>query len=488
VTSPAVGRLFGPVRREPALFVLTAIAAALFCAYAVVRHQHLFSGTDLATFDQAVWNYSRFHIGPATVVGGELPSLLGQHFHPLLAVLAPLYWVWSDPVMLLVAQAVLVAAAAVPVFYFACPRVGRAGAYAIAAAYLAFWGVHAGVAYDFHEVAFAPLLIATAILMIDRERWRAFLIAAALLLLVKEDMATVVVALGLYAATRGHFRPALIAIAAGIAWFFISTRLLIPAFANGRPFTFWSYGDFGPNLPSAAGHVVLHPLQALKSLFSPYPKADTLAALFVPFLLLPLGSPLIIVGLPLVLERMFSSDATYWYPLLHYSLAIAPVIAMAAADGAGRISRRLAPRHAMRLATALSVAALVTTAALGASQAFQPVPGASLSPLARPSALGDGANEATRSAFRRAVAAIPADASVTASPNSLPHVSERRRVYLVTSAPPSTEYVLQLGGDSGGRDPRLGEALPPLPAAWRAAYAVVSDAEGVRLLKRRSVP
>jgi hypothetical protein len=74
------------VGRDPALFGLTGVAAALFGVYAVVRHQRLLSGPDLAVFDQAVWNYSHFRIGPSTVFV-VLPSLLGQHFHPLVAVL-----------------------------------------------------------------------------------------------------------------------------------------------------------------------------------------------------------------------------------------------------------------------------------------------------------------------------------------------------------------------------------------------------------------
>ena len=46
-------------------------------------------------------------------------NLLGDHFHPLIAVLAPLYWIWDDPRMLLLAQAALFAASMVPVARFA---------------------------------------------------------------------------------------------------------------------------------------------------------------------------------------------------------------------------------------------------------------------------------------------------------------------------------------------------------------------------------
>src|SRR5947209_6331509 len=104
------------VRREPGLFGLVAVTATIDAIASIVRHVDLQSGIDVAIFDQVVWHYSRFQ-GPFSSIRGE--NILGDHFHPLVAVLAPLYWIWSDPRMLLIAQAVLVAASIVPVFVFA---------------------------------------------------------------------------------------------------------------------------------------------------------------------------------------------------------------------------------------------------------------------------------------------------------------------------------------------------------------------------------
>ena len=57
----------------------------------------------------------------------------------------------------------LAAAAVVPIHAFARDRLGRVGAAFVAVSYATFWGVHQAVTSDFHEVAFAPLLIACAI-------------------------------------------------------------------------------------------------------------------------------------------------------------------------------------------------------------------------------------------------------------------------------------------------------------------------------------
>ena len=148
-TRPTVGALARPAcdarRTEPLLFVGALAAAVAYAVVAIVRHQHFETASDLAIFDQAVWHYSRFEAPESTVLvlrAGEewprLPSILGDHFHPLVAVLAPLYWLWADARMLLVAQAGLVAASVVPVFLFARLHVERLAAYLLAAAYLLY--------------------------------------------------------------------------------------------------------------------------------------------------------------------------------------------------------------------------------------------------------------------------------------------------------------------------------------------------------------
>jgi hypothetical protein len=56
------------------------------------------SGVDLVIFDQAIWHLSRFERPESTVRG--LSNLFGDHFHPLIALFAPLYWIAADPVLL----------------------------------------------------------------------------------------------------------------------------------------------------------------------------------------------------------------------------------------------------------------------------------------------------------------------------------------------------------------------------------------------------
>ena len=67
-------------------------------------------------------------------------------------------------------------------------------------AYALSWPIASAAAFDFHEVAFAPVLMAVALERLQAGRLRTALAALALLLLVKEDMGLFVAGLGCYLA------------------------------------------------------------------------------------------------------------------------------------------------------------------------------------------------------------------------------------------------------------------------------------------------
>jgi hypothetical protein len=154
--------------------VLTVLAAVIYGAYSLSRYYQFNAGTyDLVIFDQAIHSYAHSQPGISIVKGlhngfGPQFSVLGDHFPPILAVLAPLYWVYNGPQDLLIAQAALFAIALPPVWVFSRralgggPR-GTAGADLVSVAYAVSWPAAAAADSDFHEAAFAPVVTAVAL-------------------------------------------------------------------------------------------------------------------------------------------------------------------------------------------------------------------------------------------------------------------------------------------------------------------------------------
>ena len=107
-----------------------------------------------------------------TDVSGVQFSRLGAHVDPVLVLFAPLWWVWSSPEMLLVAQAVIVATGALPAFWLGRRWLGDDRlALAGAAAYLLYPALRHATLFDFHPVTLAAPLLLFCIWAAEEARW-----------------------------------------------------------------------------------------------------------------------------------------------------------------------------------------------------------------------------------------------------------------------------------------------------------------------------
>jgi uncharacterized membrane protein len=437
-----------------AVGAMTALVAAAYSAFALgLYNTFQTSSYDLVIFDQAVRSYAHFHPGISVIKGvhngfGPNFSVLGDHWSPILAALAPLYWIYNSPVMLLVAQAVLFALAIPPLWVFTRRAFGGGSkavtaAYLVSVAYALCWPIASALAFDFHEVAFVPVLTAVALERLQAGRLRTALIALGALLLVKEDMGLFVAGIGLYLAVS---RPRTVSrqlavglglIGAGIADTLIATYVLIPAF-GGRSDYYWAYTALGPHLPQAVQHLITHPA-SLRLLVTPEVKLQTMLWLFGAFCFLSLRSPIALAAIPLLVERMLANIfPAWWVTSYQYNAYLAAILVFAAVDGAARLDRQLlARRHrvqegadpprsgGLRSAGPWSVA--LACAAAMCAVAICLVPHFAFGQALRPSFYQQNAQEKAAAA---ADAMVPSGVRVEATDNLGPQLSARDTVLL----------------------------------------------------------
>jgi uncharacterized membrane protein len=348
------------------VWTITALTAAGYGVFSVILYfTYQYPTYDLGIFDQAVRSYAHFQPGISIAkglydLGNPNFSVLGDHFSPIDALLAPLYWICDSPVDLLIAQAVLFALAVPPIWAFTRRafgggRKGTISAYCVSTGYALSWTIAQAAAVGFHEVAFEPVLTAVALERLQRGRLKAALLALLGLLLIKEDMGLYVAGLGLgLAATRSLGVPrqrltGLVIAAAGLVVTFVAVYVVIPAM-GGRPGFYWAYQALGNNVPQVLEHIVSHPASAAKLLVTPRVKVHTMLMLFAPFLFLSLLSPITWAVFPLLLERMLASRfGNWWQDLYQYNAYLAVPLALGAVDGVLRLERwaKRAWRHTM---------------------------------------------------------------------------------------------------------------------------------------------
>jgi uncharacterized membrane protein len=405
---------------------------------------------------------------PSSTVRGY-SNMLGDHFFPILGVLAPLYWVAPAPEVLIVAQAVLLAASILPVWIFARRRLPRGAAYAIAAACAPFWGMQRAMAFDFHEVAFAPLVVGLAILAVEDRRWLLFWAMAAALIVTKEDLIPLIGGFGLLLLWRGDRRQGFAAIVVSCLALAVVVGLLIPTLNDSGEFAY----------TSAYADVVTRPWTIPVALVTPMVKLRTALLLFAAFLLLPLASPLAILILPLALERFLSSNPTHWGTVFHYWAPAGPIAAMAAADGLARIARAAAkvsrsgqaPRYFVPVCATgcLAIAAFLP--------GHQP-----LWRVLRPEHYRSSRADETGLTV---LDMIPSDAIVVAQAAIVPHLSHRNRLFVFDDAAPEADFIVA----AAQLDPwpmATHDAIRALvDARRRRGYTTMFDRDGWILLQRR---
>jgi uncharacterized membrane protein len=350
-------------RRYAGIAVVTTACLAFYLYHAFADQAgYLTTGYDLGIFDQAVRAYSHFQV-PMVPLKGAGYNIFGDHFHPIIAVLAPLYWIWDDVGMLLIAQAVLTAASIPVVYRFARRRTSEAMSLVIAATYGFGWPLQGLIDFDFHEVAFATPLAALAIDALDRRDDRRLLLWCGLLLLTREDMGLIVALIGglVLAQGRGKRWTAAVMIGVGVGMYFLTTSVIIPHFADGHGFSYGNqFGALGPSVGAAVANIVTHPWHAVAVFFTPSVKARTLAFLVLPLLLLPLRSPYAVLALPLFAERFFNSRHNLWTATFHYNALPWLILFMAMIDGAHRFGLFDADVRAVRMRRALAAALALT--------------------------------------------------------------------------------------------------------------------------------
>jgi hypothetical protein len=475
-------RLPGPVSLSPrsgriGVAVISLGALAFYLAHSLLeQHRYLSTGYDLGIFDQAVRAYSHLQ-QPLVPLKGSGVNIFGDHFHPIIAVLAPLYWLWDSPSTLLVAQAVLIAASIPVVYRFTRRRAGEGFSLVVAGAYGAGWPVQALVDFDFHEIAFGTPILALAIDALDRRDDRRLVLWCVLLLLVREDMGILVALIGLLRwAQRRPNRPLVLGLVlGGLATYWVTTAIVIPHFAAGHGFAYGNqFGELGNSVSAAGLNVLTHPWHAVAVFFSPEIKFQTFCLLLVPLALLPLRSPYAVLALPLLAERFLNSRHNLWQPFFHYNALPWLVLVLAMVDGGGRLGlfERLATARRRLARAALGVWLLAVPLLLIPFGSHYDV-----LPMTKLRQGYDGQQPSWLPNARSVVAYLPADVCVAADNRIAPHLTTKDWTTVAEApTPPPDFYVIDMSAPDTGGNPPAPKPITVLFGANDDGYRIVLTA------------
>lgn len=307
------------------------VAFGVYAATSIVKYNQFRSGMDLTIFDQAVRSFSHFQPGYTTMKAPGM-SIFGDHFHPILLIMVPLYWIWSDPRMLLVAQAACAALAGWLLGRLAGRRLGPATGLILVIGYLASIGIQAGIVFDFHEVALGLPLLAMALTSFLEQRWQACWIWSATLMLIKEDTCFLVAGVALAMFLRGRRVRAVTLLAVAGAWTAAAVFVIIPHFNPDHAYPY--LGSLGSVTVSGV-EIGVHPWWQ-----GPVWTLGTTLLLLAGTGFAAAASPLIWAVLIPMATRAVSKNPQHWVPSFHYQMLTSVVLFFAVVDAWPRIKAR----------------------------------------------------------------------------------------------------------------------------------------------------
>lgn len=392
---------------------------ALMLAYVVIvgglagfRHQRYGSyAFDLGIYDQALWLIAHGYRPDVTVRGLHI---LGDHFTPVLYPLSLLYWGEGGTQRLLWFQTIALALGALPLFRLTTRLTGeRWPALMVSVCYLCYPPLRGLNLFDFHPVALATPALLAALDFAEERRPVPLALACAWMLLCKQEAGMVVACLGVWYAVRWKQPRSLALAAAGAGWLLLALRLQARFAGSDETAYAALYPRLGRGVPEIVLGSVLHPLQTL-GLLDGREMGAYLLLLLAPLALLPLlqpGTLWLLLG-PLALNA-FSSRPSMRTIDYQYTALLIPVLFVAAV----RAFAKVPPGKPRLISAGAWVCCAVGTGVLVTPVlqrlAIRPV-------LSAPEAAGT----------RALLASLPAQGSVSATSNLVPHLTGRRQVYL----------------------------------------------------------
>ena len=392
---------------------------------------------DFGIFAQLFEGMKRCGLPVTTCERDRLLSHFAVHLSPVLYLLLPVYWVFPFPGTLQIAQAAVLASAALPMALL-CRRRGFSPARTAALAGVALFhpAVTGGTNYDFHENCFLLPLLMWLFYWSERAKPLPAVLFAAAVLCVKEDAAVYVAFFALFLLfDQKKYAPGAGLLALSAVWFGLALRFLT---VYGEGVMTSRYDNFivsGGGLLEAVGNVLRDPAYALTELFAQDDGGHEGKLLFALQLLVPLGFlPLcakrpsrLLLLLPAVLVNLLTRYV-YQYDIgFQYAFGSTAFLLYLALLNCEDLSP-----GAARKALACGAAACVLFAAQNTLPRF--------TEYLRYYVV----NRADLRAMDEALAALPQEASVTCTTWLVPHLSEHETLYETAYHDPAvkTDYVI----------------------------------------------
>lgn len=413
------------------VYSLMGLYIATFSILSILQHNRFNTyDFDLGIHDQILWGYSQGQIPVFSSLLGMVG--LGDHMTPIMILLTPLYWIYSDARTLLVFQSLLLALGALPIYWLARDELrSNLVAVCLAAGYLLFPALQYMTLYQFHPDVLSTPLLLFMLYYLYKEKYVRYFIFMALSLMCQEPIALPIVILGLgICFFKRKIRLGTLTAASALIWFVIAIWVLIPFFSD-QPYRHIGprFDYLGENFSAVVKTLIKSPLLVLQRLLI-WPKLVYVFHLFAPLGFIPfLGLPVLLPALAPLGYSLISDYPPLYSIEWYYQAPAIPFIFMGAVFGIRRIRELVGGRGLLNQHGNYLICSVILISSLLANRFFSPSPFSVKFDIKRYFDTKDYQVTEHNRLAKSIMGLIPKDASLSTQAPYIPHLTHRREIY-----------------------------------------------------------
>ncbi len=396
------------------------------------------TGFDLGIFNQSLYLYAHGWMGPNTI--RQVATLFGDHFEPVMLLLAPMYYVFRSYTLLIV-QIVAVVVGGLGVYLLVKKETEdkylAVGALLI---FYLFYGLWDAIVFDYHNGVVGAMGWPWLFYAWSKKKWNWYYVFFVLMLFCKENISLMLLCLGgsiILFGKKEEKKHGWLTVVVSVFYFWLVIFVIIPHFNQGTYDHWASYAKYGATPVAALGYFLKHPWEILVLFFNDIQKVKTWLMLAVTGGIVLIGKPKYgVVLLPVVAQKFLSANDVYWGHRFHYSVEFAPIIALGVGLGLAQVQNKKW-RYGLLVVFVVANLLVLNSIHFYDGRTIRDIF------LARNYQIGFDRNDVWE-----AMKMIPAGAAVSAQNTLVSHLADRREIYLFPSIEDSEYIILNLSDTS----------------------------------------
>lgn len=366
---------------------------------------------DLGIYTQASYLYSQ-GLNPFSSL--RQMNILADHFGPILMLLSPIYKVFPSAITLLFLQALFAGLSSIPIYLIALDKLKKISIAAlISIAYLSSKGLLSAINFDFHLATISVLPLSLILYAWYFKKTKLYLFMLFFSLLFKEDIPIFILGLGLYQILIKQKAIGIYSIIFSLLSFYLIKFQIMPFLWKGVEDSYINTSILPLTHPIDLIFILItNPSIYIDQIFNSPVKLKTIYILLSSFGFLSILSPLFWLGVFPYLFIRFSSDYTQmWTNDFHHNANLMPFLAVSAILGLYKI----------RISTKALIFFLLFFMFTGGLAPKDMI----FSTIQR------NINDAKTYTYLEAeIRNIPENASIAAQTSIVPHLANRKNIYL----------------------------------------------------------